>query len=146
MKRMLICAAAAMAAIGGGGVAAVAAGSGGDRSRRSGARRGIRRDGRRDRAGRGTSRYNVPPGPAACSSTTPARNLTPDAGKFLVTSRPGREHVHLIGEGIRTDIPGMHEWQWNFNWFGAGCPAGRRSLQRPLQQAVARSRTPAARP
>jgi hypothetical protein len=49
---------------------------------------------------------------------------TPDAGKFLVDfSDPSANSIHLIGEGLRTDVA-SHEWQWNLNWSGGVAPAG----------------------
>src|SRR5262245_22150914 len=69
--------------------------------------------------------YSVPPGIGGLFFHYPCPNgLTPDAGKFLVDfGDPAANSVHLIGEGLRTDVA-SHEWQWNINWFGAGAPAG----------------------
>jgi hypothetical protein len=51
--------------------------------------------------------------------------LIADGGKFIVDfGDPAANSVHLIGEGVRSDVPGKHEYQWNINWFGAGSPAG----------------------
>jgi hypothetical protein len=69
--------------------------------------------------------YTVPTGASGLFFHYGCPNgLTPDAGKFVVGfSDPAANTVHLIGEGIRTDI-NSHEWQWNINWFGGGSPAG----------------------
>jgi hypothetical protein len=125
MKRMLICAAAAMAAIGGGGVAAVAASSSAPLDAAP-VHAGVSAATVGGVGWQADYVYNVPAGAGGLFFHYPCPgNLKPDAGKFLVNfSDPAANSVHLIGEGIRTDIPGMHEWQWNINWFGAASPAG----------------------
>jgi hypothetical protein len=69
--------------------------------------------------------YSVPTGVGGVFFHYPCPNgLTPDGGKFDVDfSDPAANTVHLIGEGIRTDVA-SHEWQWKINWFGGGAPAG----------------------
>ena len=69
--------------------------------------------------------YTVPTGASGLFFHYPCPGtLKPDAGKFVVDyGDPAANTVHLIGEGLRTDIS-SHEWQWNINWFGGGSPAG----------------------
>src|SRR4051812_36005258 len=62
--------------------------------------------------------FNVPTGTSSLFSHYPCPGAKiPDSGKFVVDfSSPSANSVHLIGQGVRTDIPGLHEWAWWINW------------------------------
>jgi hypothetical protein len=46
-------------------------------------------------------------------------------GKFAVDfSDPSASTVHLLGQGIRTDVPGGHEYFWNISWQPGSAPSG----------------------
>jgi hypothetical protein len=69
--------------------------------------------------------YSVPTGVGGVFFHYPCpAGLVPDSGKFAVEfSDPSANSIHLIGEGIRTDVA-SNEWAWWINWSGAGAPAG----------------------
>ena len=126
MKKSLVVAAAALACGAGAGVTAMAAGQhGAVNPGRVVSASAVVPAGGGGQGWQGDFVYTVPTGAGGlffhyqCPGT-----LVPDAGKFVVGfSDPAANTVHLIGEGLRTDI-NSHEWQWNINWFGGGSPAG----------------------
>ena len=69
--------------------------------------------------------YSVPTGAGGVFFHYPCpAGLVPDSGKFAVDfSDPSANSIHLIGQGIRTDVA-SNEWAWWINWSGAGAPAG----------------------
>jgi hypothetical protein len=126
MKRSIICAAAAVAAIGGAGVTAVASSSSAPANASPAtASVGIAAGGP---GWQSDYVYSVPPGIGALFFHYPCPGaLVAGSGKFVVDfADPAANSVHLIGQGVRTDVPGKHEYAWYVNWFGAGAPTGSR--------------------
>jgi|tagenome__1003787_1003787.scaffolds.fasta_scaffold20589334_1 hypothetical protein len=70
--------------------------------------------------------YSVPPGIGGLFFHYPCPGtLIANSGEFAVDfADPSAATVKLIGQGVRTDVPGLHEYFWNITWGGAAAPAG----------------------
>jgi hypothetical protein len=70
--------------------------------------------------------YSVPPGIGGLFFHYPCPgNLHANAGGFNVDfADPSAGTIKLIGQGVRTDVAGLHEYYWNLTWSGNASPAG----------------------
>jgi hypothetical protein len=51
--------------------------------------------------------------------------LVAASGEFSISaSDPSANTIKLIGQGVRFDIAGLHEYFWSFNWPGTVSPSG----------------------